>query len=481
MAGASRLPRVRWLLASLIVAAAAAGTLFNALPRQAHAQTPAVFYGPAASDSSVIDVSVDGAFCETAVVGADSSSETGFIWFAQIDAAECGAAPGSVVTFAVEGAPANGSLQWVDGGAPLNLPVGIILSTTPGGEVFAVTKTVDTDDGTCDADCSLREATRLSYTVLGPDTITLPGDTFTITIPGTGEDMGATGDLDLLDDLTITGAGVGSTILDGGGLDRVFDVRPGVNVTFDSLTITGGSTTGSGGGVNIDGSAATFSFTSINLNAATNGGGIHLSGSSTATISNSDVDGNIALLTGGGVDIGAGSAATFTFSGLAGNDADTGGAICLDPTGTLNFSNGTIDLNTAFTRAGGIHNAGGTFTISDSTISNNTASGGPPPDTHGGGIVNRSVDDGGTPRVAMGTFNNTTISGNAAGGLGGGIDNAGGTLTLVGVNLDSNEAGQGGALHSSSIDDDGTIFPANVTIGPGGTFVFNVADFGGGI
>ncbi len=101
---------------------------------------------------------------------------------------------------------------------------------------FLVTKTLDTNDGSCDVnDCSLREAIVATNLNAGADTITLPalGVPYTLTIPGADEDLGATGDLDITDDLTINGAGSATTIIDacdssGGpcsGSDRVFHVR----------------------------------------------------------------------------------------------------------------------------------------------------------------------------------------------------------------------------------------------------------------
>ena len=39
---------------------------------------------------------------------------------------------------------------------------------------FVVTKTADTNDGVCDADCSLREAINAANANPGPDVITLP-------------------------------------------------------------------------------------------------------------------------------------------------------------------------------------------------------------------------------------------------------------------------------------------------------------------
>lgn len=95
--------------------------------------------------------------------------------------------------------------------------------------------------------------------------------------------MGATGDLDITGDLTITGVGARNTILDGADLDRVFDIDPGgagISVTIGSVTIRNGSVTGStGGGVQARGGTLTLFDCWISSNEATvNGGGIFNSG-----------------------------------------------------------------------------------------------------------------------------------------------------------------------------------------------------------
>ena len=47
---------------------------------------------------------------------------------------------------------------------------------------FAVTKTADTNDGTCDADCSLRESVVAANAAVGADTITVPAGTYLLSI-----------------------------------------------------------------------------------------------------------------------------------------------------------------------------------------------------------------------------------------------------------------------------------------------------------
>ena len=97
---------------------------------------------------------------------------------------------------------------------------------------FTVDSTADAvdaspGDGVCAASagqCTLRAAVQETNARRGADSINVPAGTYVLAIPGAGEDASATGDLDITDDLTITGSGAGRTIVDGGHLDRVFHV-----------------------------------------------------------------------------------------------------------------------------------------------------------------------------------------------------------------------------------------------------------------
>ena len=51
---------------------------------------------------------------------------------------------------------------------------------------FTVTKTADTNDGVCDADCSLREAISAANAAAGADTITVPAGTYQLTLGNAG-------------------------------------------------------------------------------------------------------------------------------------------------------------------------------------------------------------------------------------------------------------------------------------------------------
>src|SRR3990167_10597162 len=120
--------------------------------------------------------------------------------------------------------------------------VAMFMFATPAlAATFTVTKVADTNDGACDADCSLREAIGAANVLPGADVITVPAGTYTLSIVGAGEDLNATGDLDITGDLTINGAGDTSTIIDGGAIDSVLTVILGAIVFIDSVTIQNGN------------------------------------------------------------------------------------------------------------------------------------------------------------------------------------------------------------------------------------------------
>jgi CSLREA domain-containing protein len=216
--------------------------------------------------------------------------------------------------------------------------------------------------------CTLRAAIQTANRNGGDQVITLPAGTYLITI-APGADDGATGDFNVGEfllpavNLTIEGAGVGSTIVDGNGLSAVFKVtsqpfraqltlhdmtvRNGhssgagcISVSSASLLLTrvavSGCTGASGGGISAGGSMSALAFvtlvdTTIAQNVATSdGGGLWIFGHVFTSVSRSTIVGNSAGRAGGGIWVtivgGLGSTliANTTFSG---NAADHGGAI----------------------------------------------------------------------------------------------------------------------------------------------------------
>ncbi|HMF07668.1 MAG TPA: choice-of-anchor Q domain-containing protein, partial [Thermoanaerobaculia bacterium] len=306
-----------------------------------------------------------------------------------------------------------------------------------GATTFVVTKTADTNDGVCNAtNCSLRDAIIAANTNPGPDVITLPAGTYLLTIPGAPEDQAATGDLDILDDLTINGAGAATTIVDGGALDRVFQVFDGVTAVFNGITIRNGSGVLSGGGVWSTGSNLTLNGCVVTGNQSiSQGGGVY---ASTVTLTNTTISNNTAGNLGAGV-----YADNLTMAGstVTGNQtpSGSGGGIYVDSDATISGS--VITNNTSGSRGGGIYVTGGeslqTVSIADTTISNNTAFG--DGGGEGGGLYIGSI--------AAVTVSRCTVSGNRSDFNGGAIASFD-TLTLVNSTVNGNTSFAGGGIFS---------------------------------
>ncbi|MES1239992.1 MAG: CSLREA domain-containing protein [Acidobacteriota bacterium] len=154
-----------------------------------------------------------------------------------------------------------------------------LLPSTAAALVFDVTKTADTWDTACDADCSLREAVAAANANPGEDAILLGPGVYILTREGAFEDSGLTGDLDYTERLVILGAGAGETILDGAGLDRVFDGQTTAEIELHDLTVRNGrarsrtSNSGHGNGGAISGSAVLVGCV-LTGNRAENGGAV---------------------------------------------------------------------------------------------------------------------------------------------------------------------------------------------------------------
>jgi CSLREA domain-containing protein len=119
------------------------------------------------------------------------------------------------------------------------------------GADFVVDSTVDSvdavpGDGICaDADgaCTLRAAVIESNHFSGPDTISIPAGAYVLTIGGAPEDYALAGDLDVLDAVSIRGAGATVTSIDGAGAESVLSFAED---TPDQLAISDLAITGAG-------------------------------------------------------------------------------------------------------------------------------------------------------------------------------------------------------------------------------------------
>ena len=114
-------------------AVAFAALLFGAafaFAATAHAQEAEsmLLFGPAPDADSEVVVFVDGIECKTADVEAEGTSATGYLWSAEIDEGECGVETDSLISFTADGELANETIEWVAGGLPEDVVVGIVLT-----------------------------------------------------------------------------------------------------------------------------------------------------------------------------------------------------------------------------------------------------------------------------------------------------------------------------------------------------------------
>jgi CSLREA domain-containing protein len=255
---------------------------------------------------------------------------------------------------------------------------------TDSPSTLIVTKLADTDDGTCDKDCSLREALSAA-----------PGDA-TIAFKQSlgGGTIALKNTLMIEKNVKIEGSAAKSIIISGKDFVRVFYVASGVNFTIINLMITRGFQKG------ISGLDAGRPRQVAGLGGSAYGGGLYNNGGE-VTIANCTFSDNGAVGGFGGVG-------DFSAGGSGGKGGNGGNAL-----------------------GGGLYNLG-RLIVANSTFSGNRAVGG------GGGPGGYAGDSG---------FGGGT-GGEGGDGMGGGLYNAGtGSVFLINTTFSANRAvgGNGGA------------------------------------
>lgn len=262
--------------------------------------------------------------------------------------------------------------------------VSMALASSAQAAVYIPTKTTDSA-GTCTPrSCSLREAILAANQNPGEDLILLHAGNYTLTIAGAGEDLGATGDLDINGNLVLLGDGAGNTIIEGTHVDRLFQVPAGVTAEIHDVTLANGTGTGLGGAI---------------LNAGT------LTVTRSLFINNTSAAGADGPGYGGAIySNGASSSLTVTDSTFIGNTAQSGGG-GLAAGGNLTLANVTLSLNHADSNFGGGLYIYGTAhaTINNVTVTGNSAAQG------GGLLVENNPFIGTAPAIS-----NSIIAGNTA-------------------------------------------------------------------
>ena len=291
----------------------------------------------------------------------------------------------------------------------------------------------------------------------GPDTIELQVDVALTAVAETNQ--GPNGLVSVTSTIIINGNG--HTISRTGGSPdfRIFRVTTGGTLTLNNLTITGGLlttgdfTSGSGGGIRVNGGTATLNSVTMTGNTALQFGGAleHVNG--TVTINNSTFTNNTTTSGGGALDTwasgtGASSSMTVNNTVINNNQAVTnGGAIYIgggSATSTVDLNQVTITNNTASNLGGAIRILGNDSSsiivrITETTIDNN--------DSAFGGAIYTDIGNGNAVTV---TVLNSTLSNNTATSWGGGIFNTSTTVNVHQSTLSGNvSSGDGGDIYTN--------------------------------
>ena len=301
----------------------------------------------------------------------------------------------------------------------------------------------DAGDGICQTinarQCTLRAAISEANALAGDDIIFLPAGTYLTTRSTFGDDANVGGDFDITSNITINGAGAGSTFIQaassaGVATERVLHFVSGTS-TVKGVTVRYGRHAGTAFGAGIY-----------------NGG--------TLTLTNSTVSDNSGAFAGGGIY----NLGTLTLTNVisTGNQASLGAGIFNEYSSVIMLAQTGITNNaTSFAEGGGIYNLG-TMTVTDSTIRGNTAYG-----SRGGGIyslsggvisnsivgTNHAGEGGGIFSVGTLTVTNSTVSGNSAEDYGGGGILSSGMLTMTNSTVNGNSGAfiSGGGILISGV------------------------------
>jgi hypothetical protein len=323
---------------------------------------------------------------------------------------------------------------------------------------FNVTTLADGGPGSLRADILMSNATA------GPNAInlTLQG-TYRLSLFGNAHD-GTNGALQIDNQsVTINNTSGGPAIIDGGGVDRVFDIEGSIagGVSFNGVTIANGLA-----GDNGNKGSDTFG------NSA-DGGGIY-SPQTNVILNNSVVTNNLADFDGGGIWTDTGNV-TLNASTISGNDADNPGGGIFSQSGTITVINSTISGNVADGDGGGMSAENGSISVTGSTISGNNAFEGgglslssTSPGTGSLTITSSTITDnvgvnagGGVFQGSHGTttLTNSTISGNSADSEAGGLYILSGTAMISGCTISGNSAQSDGGIEMKT----GSSFPMTDT------------------
>ena len=251
-----------------------------------------------------------------------------------------------------------------------------------------------------------------------------------------------------------------NTVIDGGGLitlsggnnTRLFSVQNGATLTLQNVGVSNGRSTQNGGALYIERlSTVTITNSTFSNNQGANGGAIAMNGwgandaGGVLTVTNSTFTNNVA-----------------TAAGLAGG-GNGGGGIYVSGGSTATVDGSTFTGNQAV-NGGGIHVLLSNLTVTNSTFNSNIANGNPSGGGGGAIYIDGTKSMNGSIQVSLSDFN-----GNHTDQLGGAIfsfPEGTGSTSINQSTFDGNYAvgqGQGGAIYHQSATKNGPLTIDNST------------------
>jgi fibronectin-binding autotransporter adhesin len=272
---------------------------------------------------------------------------------------------------------------------------------------FTVSNTLDAGNPPAG---SLRAAVAAANANPGADTINLAGVSGTITLTA--------GELAISDAVTITGPGASKLTLSGNNASRVFNTQSApaaATISVSGLTFISCKSSSAGAAFFANNQAITLSACTFTGNAAINlpggGGAVAVQGTGTLTATDCTFSNNTSLAAGGAINAAKTVLRRCTVSGNTSSFGTAGGVYAAN---YLLVEYSTLSGNSAHASGGAVFsNTAANVIVRDSTIAGNTASG-------GGGL---ELSNFGALFAIQ--IQNCTITSNAGGSNGGGIDLSG--------------------------------------------------------
>lgn len=236
----------------------------------------------------------------------------------------------------------------------------LIMAASVQAATLTVNKTADTNDGVCDADCSLREAVAAANAATSDDVIA-----FDVTLFTSPQTIVLTaGHLTIADSsvLSIVGPGQSLLSISGNQQSRIFFVEPGARFTASGLTISNGRVLANGNGGALLNQLGTVTLTNVSFignSSDSEGGAIYLVTRS-LTLNSCTFLNNTARLHGGAISSNTFTeerpVVTVTDSVFEGNSSAEGVGGAIGSSSVLNVNGSRFKNNSA--RSGGAVSGG---------------------------------------------------------------------------------------------------------------------------